>query len=423
MSDFFSSGHQRTLKAKKNILATFFLKGMSIAISLILVPLTINYINPTRYGIWLTLSAIVGWFNFFDIGFGNGLRNRFAEAVARGQHELARIYVSTTYAMLMLIISFIIMVFLGINSFLNWTNILNAPDEMAAELSMLALIVFVFFCLKFVLQLVTTIMTANQQPAKASFFNMLGSVFALIIIFILTKTTSGSLIYLGIAISITPVLVLIASSLWFYNRGYRKYRPSLKFVKFKYARNLMSLGVKFFIIEIASIILYQSSNVIIAQLFGPAEVTPYNIAYKYFGIMPLVFSIIMTPFWSAYTEAYAIKDFTWIKNSIKKLKFVWLVLSVIVIIMLIFSENIYILWVGDIVHVPYLLSIVLAFYVIINAWCGIFSQFLNGVGKIKLQLYAGLIGALINIPLAVFLGREIGIAGVVLSTCLLAIIG
>ena len=36
----------------------------------------------------LTLSSIIGWFAFFDIGFGNGLRNKFAEAIAKGDHQL-----------------------------------------------------------------------------------------------------------------------------------------------------------------------------------------------------------------------------------------------------------------------------------------------------------------------------------------------
>ena len=97
-------GHGRSVKEKKNIIATFIFKGCSIAISLVLVPITINYINPTQYGIWLTLSSIVGWLAFFDIGFGNGLRNRFAEAIAKGEHELARIYLSTTYAILSIIV-------------------------------------------------------------------------------------------------------------------------------------------------------------------------------------------------------------------------------------------------------------------------------------------------------------------------------
>jgi hypothetical protein len=48
-----------------------------------------------------------------------------------------------------------------------------------------------------------------------------------------------------------------------------KFAPSLKYVKFHYARDLMTLGIKFFIIQMAGVILYQTNNIIIAQLFGP----------------------------------------------------------------------------------------------------------------------------------------------------------
>ena len=108
---FFTKGHARTLRAKKNIAASFLIKGASIVIGLMLVPLTINYLEPTKYGIWITLSSIIGWFGFFDIGLGHGLRNRFAEALAKGKHELARSYVSTTYAILSLIIGGVLVLF------------------------------------------------------------------------------------------------------------------------------------------------------------------------------------------------------------------------------------------------------------------------------------------------------------------------
>jgi len=116
---FLSTGHERSLKAKKNILASFGLKGISIVISFLLVPLTLNYIDVTRYGIWLTLSSIISWFGFFDIGLGSGLRNKFAEAIAKDQKELARTYVSTTYAVLLIIVGIVFLLFLIINPFLN----------------------------------------------------------------------------------------------------------------------------------------------------------------------------------------------------------------------------------------------------------------------------------------------------------------
>jgi len=415
-------GHSRTVKARKNILASFVIRGCNIAISLILVPLTIHYINPGQYGIWLTLSSIIGWLSFFDIGFGNGLKNKFAEALATGNLELARIYLSTTYAILAIIMGMVLLLFNVVNPFLNWSVILNAPPEMASQLSTLALLVFSFFCIQFVLQLITTIITANQQPAKASFFNLLGSVISLGVIIILTKTTSGNIVYLGLVLGLAPVVVLLAASIWFYNGEYRQYAPSFKHVHFSYARNLMSLGIKFFFIQIAAIILYETSNLIIAQLYGPAQVTSYNVAYKYFGVIPMVMGIIMTPFWSAFTEAWVKKDLPWIKGTVKKLTRLWLLLSVLAVIMLLLAAWVYRLWVGEEVMVPFTVSVTIAAYVIINGWNSIYSQFLNGVGKVKLQLYLAVIGSIINIPLAIFLGKTLGIYGVVLSTTIISIV-
>lgn len=283
-----AKGHERSVKAKKNIILSGVIKGISIAISLVLVPLTIHYVNPTKYGIWLTLSSIIGWFSFFDIGLGNGMRNKFAEAMAKGEHEQAKVYVSTTYAILSIIIGIVLGIFFVVNQFVDWTKILNTPADMARELSLLATIVFTFFSIRFVLNLVTTIMTANQEPAKASFFNLLGSFLSLAVIFVLTKTTQGNLVYLGLALGFTPIVVLTASTLWYYKHDYRLYAPSFRYVRFKYARNLMTLGIKFFIIQVASIVIYQTSNIIIAQLFGPEQVTPYNIAYNTSVLFPWV---------------------------------------------------------------------------------------------------------------------------------------
>ena len=125
-----NKGQERSVKAKKNIIASFFLKGSSIIISIVMVPLAINYVNVSQYGIWLTLSSIVVWFSFFDIGLTQGLRNKFAEAVAKGNDELARVYVSTTYAILGIICSIIWLLFIFINQYLNWPKILNSPVSM-----------------------------------------------------------------------------------------------------------------------------------------------------------------------------------------------------------------------------------------------------------------------------------------------------
>lgn len=417
LRNFLTKGHERSVKAKKNIFASFFIRASSIIISLILVPITINYVNPTRYGIWLTLSSIIAWFSFFDIGLGNGLRNRFAEALAKNDKEIAKVYVSTTYAILTIIIIIVLLIFVCINPLLNWAKILNTQSEMGKELSILALLVFVFFCLRFVFQLIATILTADQKPATASLLKLIGNGLSLLIIYILTKTTKGSLIYLGIALGLAPVIVMVISNLYLFKGDYKEFKPSLAYVKFRYTKNLMSLGIKFFFIHIAVIVLYQSSNIIIAQLYGPIEVTPYNIAYKYFHLVPMFFAIIMTPFWSAFTEGYVKKDFIWIKKTINDLIKIWFIFIAIVIIMLVFSDLFYRIWVGSVVKIPFVLSLIMSIYAIFLTFGSIFVMFINGIGKIKLQLYSSSIATILFIPLAIFFAKNLnfGISGVILA--------
>jgi O-antigen/teichoic acid export membrane protein len=106
----------------------------------------------------------------------------------------------------------------------------------------------------------------------------------------------------------------------------------------------------------------------------------------------------------------------------KKLRIIWILLSSITIIMLIFSNFIYRIWVGKEIVVPFSLSAALACYVIIYAWNGIYINFLNGVGIIKLQLYSGIWGMILNVPMAIYFGKKIGILGVVLPFVLLGAI-
>jgi len=402
----FGQGHERSIKAKKNILLSILTKGISIAISLVLVPLTINYINPSRYGIWLTISSIVAWFSFFDIGLTQGLRNKFAEAKAKGEDNLAQILVSTTYAILAIVFSSVWIVFLIINHFLNWAKILNISDSMQSEISILAVIVFTFFCVQFVLRIITTLLVADQQPAKSSVLDLLGQILSLVFISILVITTKGSLVKLGIALCISPLLVLIGANLFFFKGSFKKYRPSFSTIKFSYAKGLFNLGVIFFIIQAAGIIQYETANIIIARNFGTLEVTSYNIVYKYFGVLNMIFMIFITPFWSASTEAFQKNDIQWIKNGIRKYNQLNIGMFLVGCLMLIFSELMYRLWLGEgKVTISFSLSLWGFLFFNVSMFASKYVNFLNGINALRIQFWATLFSPLIYIVIALVLIR------------------
>ncbi|MDB5005922.1 MAG: hypothetical protein JWP45_315 [Mucilaginibacter sp.] len=420
---YFTEGNKRSITAKKNIVVTFSLKGFSILIGFVLIPVTISYVNPTQYGIWLTLSSIISWFSYFDIGLANGLKNKLAETNALNKLDVSKTYVSTTYVILTIISCIIFVFFWVINHFLDWGKILNTSDQFN-NLGTAALLLIGIFCIQFVVQIINTVLTACHEVAKVSFIVLLGQIFSLIVLYLFTRVTNGSLIKLIAIIAGVPLLIQLLLSIYYYKTKYSAFSPSINFINFKYAKSLLTLGGSFFFIQVGSLILFQTDNIVITQLFHPQEVTVFNIAFKLFSAITMVFTIIMTPFWSAFTDAYVRGEMDWIKKVIYKMRLFWIILCGCSILLFILSPILYKVWLHGRVRVPLALSFVMCIYVMGYSWIMLHCYMLNGIGKIRLQVYMYIVSILINVPMAIFFGKQFGVAGVTFSNSLIfAIMG
>ena len=133
-----------------------------------------------------------------------------------------------------------------------------------------------------------------------------------------------------------PLVYLLAYPITF-KRLYPYLSPTYKLFRKDYLKELLSLSVIFFILQIASIILFALSNLLISNMFGPDQVTPYNIAYRYFSLVPMVFNMLITPMWTAATDAYAKGDYDWIRRSNRTvLLFLVAFLTILIIMVVIF---------------------------------------------------------------------------------------
>lgn len=411
---------ERTTIVKRNVVFLVALKGLSAAANILLVPITLEYLDATNYGVWLTLSSIIGWVSFLDIGLGSGLRNKFAEAIAKGERGLAKSYVSSTYAFLFLTI-IVAFVAIGIVSrIVQWSTILNVMPSMEHELRMLVTILAGMFLLRIVSGLVGYLLLATQSAALSSSIDVATSVVTLGAVYLLTRTTERSLLYLGMTISLIFAVVPLIFSVWMFRTRLSEFVPSLATVRLRYARMLVGVGFQFFVLQAMFLVVFSTSNVIITQMFQPDEVTKYNVAFKYYSVPSMAFSVLLIPFWSAYTDAFHRGELSWIRNSLWKLVWAWLVLGVVVVLMTLGSDFFYRLWVGDSIKIPLIMSILMGVYALMTSWCNMFVSFLNGVGKIRLQLYVALAAGAISIPLAIYFSRSLGIrsGGVILAICL-----
>lgn len=416
LSSYLSKGHERTIKMKKNIMQLFFLRGIGVVISFLLVPITLHYLNPNDYGIWLTLSSIIVWIDFFDVGIGHGLRNKLAEALTNKDYVLAKQYVSTTFVFLCVISLVLFLLFAFINPFLNWGEVLNVDYENGIIIGRIILLLIGIFCFKFIFKMISIILIADQRPAIDSLIGVVGSLLSLVMIFVLTKTTKGSLMMVSIVLSAGPTIVFGFATLFLFKIYYKRLTPSFKDYRQEYLKDLLGLGMKFFIIQLSCLLIFSSSNFIIIHLFGPKEVTAYNIAYKYFYIIIMVFTIIITPLWSAFTEAYVKNDLEWIENTTNSIKKIFFISLFFIVLFVVGSDYFYKMWIGNSVKVPFSVTLSMGIYVVFYNLLSTYNYVVNGVGKVYMQMLISIVSLFIYIPLAILFSKWFGISGAINAT-------
>jgi Na+-driven multidrug efflux pump len=417
------NGNARTIKAKKNILLSGILKVADTFVLLLLVPLTLGYVNPYEYGIWITLNSILTWIDSFDVGLGNGLRNKLTEALVENNTVSARKYVSTTFFMLI----FIVVILCGVGVIaitnINWYILLNVNLKYVDNLNQIILVSFLLFSLNFVLKFVGNVYQALQLPSAMYVMNFVGHLLSLIVIYILTLTTSSNLFLIAIVYSAAPPLVYaLAYPVTFY-KLYVHLAPSIKYFDVKCVKTLFNLSVLFFVLQMASLILFSLSTLLISNMFGPKEVTPYNIVQRYFGVIPMLTNIIIAPMWSAATDAYVRGDIEWIKRSNKTINYLLMIALGIMTIMILLSSVIYGIWIGNKVEIPLSITVLMAIYNFIIMWSQAYSYFLNGMGKLKLQAINTVIVAFCFYPLCRYLGREFLVPGILIGMCIVNLSG
>ena len=415
----YNQGAERSIKAKRNIIGMLFVKGGNILINLLLVPITINYVNSGTYGVWLTLSSMVAWISFFDIGINNGLKNKLTEAFAHDDILLSRKLISTTYAFLFLIFIPIMVITLILVPFINWNSVLNLYNISQHELIVAVSILVSYFCINFVLSTINIVLTSDQRPADASMRTLIEHFVSLVVIVILIYTTTGSLIKLCVALCFVPLLIILLFNITLFRGRYKTICPSFSFVDFGLAPSLLKQGVQFFIIQIAAIIQYQMINFLIIRYFGADDVTAYNICFKYFNVLYMIWGIIVTPLWVACTDAIVRKDVQWIESAQKKYLHLFFFFILIGCLMLASSSVVYHIWIGDVVHIDWFLSFWVMFYNFVLMFGTIYVYFINGSGQLKVQTISSCVSPLFFIALCLFLIKQhFGVSAIIIASIL-----
>jgi O-antigen/teichoic acid export membrane protein len=409
---------QRTKNYFLQVRNSFIYKFLAIVLSYLSIPLMIKYLGNVQYGIWSTLLSIMSWISLFDIGIGNGLRNKVSESLAKGEIKKVQLYISTAYTIIGAISLILILFFIFVNNFIPWNIVFNTSVLPESELKSVVNITVVFMLAYFCLSLINQVFNGLQKTSMVVFNQFLSNLLALIFIFLLYSYFERSLFKLAFAYGFSMVISNFILSLWFYSKN-KELIPKIQNFNKKYLHVIVSLGFKFFVIQIAVIVIFTTDKIMITQLFGPEYVTSYDVLFKLFSVITLVHSLLMAPLWPAYSDAYHRGDLIWIKKTLINQLKIYILFVMATIALGFMAKPIIRLWIGKDIFIDNMLIFAMIIFILISTWSNVFAYFVNATNKIGVQMGTSVVAIIINIPLAYtfvkFLKMEV--YGIVLATC------
>uniref|UniRef100_A0AB33JHA4 O-antigen export protein n=1 Tax=Prevotella sp. GTC17260 TaxID=3236796 RepID=A0AB33JHA4_9BACT len=407
------SKNQRDKMLRNNILFSSILKIISLLTSLLIVPVTIGYLNNEVYGVWMTITSILYWIGTFDIGLGNGMRNYLAEAISKNDYQAGQRYITTTFVLLGGIAIFIFLLILVPMLTMDYNRMFNTDSIANTDLRDALFVAVVFTLLNFVLRNIGMIFVALQKYAINDLLNVTSNVISLIIIYLLTKTTTGNLLYVVLAYTSTSVIIYALAAIPVFKR-YPNLSPKRHAFDTGIGKAIISKGLGFFFIQITScLVIFGAANMFINQYCGPTQVTVYNVAYKFFNLLVIGYTIVLAPMWNAYTDAYIKCDWQWISTTFNRAIKIWGLSVLAGIIMLGICPIFYQLWVGNKVSVPFAISLSTLVYVCFFNLNNCATYLINGLNKINVQIITSIIFTALYIISTFLIGNKYGTEGII----------
>jgi O-antigen/teichoic acid export membrane protein len=267
------------------------------------------------------------------------------------------------------------------------------------------------------LSLVNQIYHGLQKTSVVVFGQFISNALALLFVFLIYHLTNPSILLIAFGYGSSLIISNLILTFSMY-RSSRQLVPTLDGFDKSKINYLMSLGLRFFIIQVSVLLIFMTDKILIVQLLGPEHVMPYEILYKLFSVFTIIQGLILAPLWPAYSDAYQRGESEWIKNSVKQQIKFSCVLFIGALFLALIGPFIVKIWIGDKVTVDGELFFLFSIFIIVSVWNNVFGVVLGAIGKVRLGAIHTSFSAVINVPLSIILVKyfELGVAGIILST-------
>ena len=420
---------------KRNIFASFAIKGLSLVLGFFSYPLYMRYFdNENVLGVWLTILSIVSMIIMFDFGFGNGLRNKLIKPLIDNDVKKQNQLITSTYfsTMIMSIVVFGILLTLilsfDMNSLLGISSAIISPSVLKISL----IIVCASICLEFSLKNITVILQALQKQALANTFALLSTVSLMLFSLIaVIDNPESKLLAISIFYAVVINIPLIIGTIIVIKRLFPKYKAKISDLSRSSIKEVALLGIGFFLIQLMLLVINSTNELLISNFYGSNVTVVYTDYNKLIQIIISLFATITLPYWSMVTKLKEQHDTSGIYKLMRKLMIFVVIFAGILALVGIFFQPLLDIWLGD-RSIAIDTKTLIFFMIFAILWILIlsFSSIANGLSIIKQQIVLYAIAAITKISFSLIFGialrGQFGWEYIVLSNvfaCLVLVVG
>jgi O-antigen/teichoic acid export membrane protein len=388
-------------------------KITAIAVNLLSVPLTYNYLGAERYGVWIALSSLIAILGFADLGVGNGVVNQVAAANGRDDRADIQRACSAGTFVLGAIAGLGLVAFSMAYPLMSWADALNVKGaEAANEVGSALFVLVAIFAVGMPISVVMKVQSGLQQGYRSATWQCLGTLLSLAALLLVVQERLG-LPWLVAALAGAPALANGLNWLDFFLVRRRDLMPRLCHLDKASAQSVMRLGLSFLALQLVMAMTSAADGLLIAKALGPEAVAAFAIPDRLFSQVSSVLLLLMAPLWPAYGEALSRGDRQWVARTLRSSLAMAGVFSILAVTVLsLGAPYIFSVWIGKDFSCSIGLLVALSFWKVLESIGGALAAFMNGVGLIRLQVVCALATGILSLSLKILVLPQWGVTAV-----------
>lgn len=392
-------------------------KGLMMVVNAISLPITIRYLGPLEYGIWVTISTTVLMLAVLDLGISNTLTNAISRAYADDNEEMARRYFATALWLTAAIAAAIGAAGILIFRQIPWGALFHLSDpRLTAEVQACAAISLAFFLIGLPLNLANKVLSGYQQTHVANYFALLNSVLGLAAV-LAVVALKGSLVALTTFYCAGSLAGTAVLNLWLWGWHMPGLRPVASSITRSIARDLFGEGALFFVLQLCGLVVFSSDNLVITHYLGASEVTPYSVTWRLVGYASMLQALLVPSLWPAFSEAYHKRDMEWVRATYRHImQGSLLAVGSAALLIALLGRAVIRIWAGPAAVPSTPLIWGMALWVVLLSYTVNQAMLLAATARLKLQAVTSTIAAVLNLALSIMWVKQIGAGGVLLAT-------